>query len=354
MVKHNTKTNTNGKMRPRVRHKPDPEAVVIDNDTGQLTVLGEYDGTAIMARPGDEYVNATQMCKAAGKEWKHYWENKRTQRFLKVLSAKVGIPTFELVQSRRGNPSAGGGTWVYKKVALNLAQWCSPEFEVQVTFWIDELFTKGKVELPAVEQRPLTPGEVAKQHAEAMLSGALALIAVEQEVAAVKQQNRELAVRVKRSECIEDDLAIAGGRNTRAIDKCRKAIVDVVTELENVRGVVDGLLARHPLTEVGRLNFLRYVESLKKTHKLQRNYRRMFVRMVGTFVWSAGVPHDERPAAREQVFSWIYKAYQRDTGFDYVAASLPYEKNRIAGLEAHGLAEAVFVLGRTMLLGLIS
>lgn len=37
-------------------------------------------------------------------------------------------------------------------IAINLAQWCSPEFAVQVSSWVFELMTKGEVRL---DSKPL-------------------------------------------------------------------------------------------------------------------------------------------------------------------------------------------------------
>ncbi len=53
----------------------------------------DFHGARIRQRPGDAYFDATAMCKANGKHFKHYLENQSTTEFLEVLSLKVGIPT---------------------------------------------------------------------------------------------------------------------------------------------------------------------------------------------------------------------------------------------------------------------
>jgi hypothetical protein len=88
------------------------------------------------------------MCKAAGKEFKHYNENKATKAFYMELSAEVGIPTSELVQTISGGTPTLQGTWVHPQVAINLAQWCSPKFAVRVSKWIYDWFTTGAVGKP--------------------------------------------------------------------------------------------------------------------------------------------------------------------------------------------------------------
>src|SRR5262245_46239036 len=76
------------------------------------------------------------MCQAAGREFKHYNENRATKDFVAALSAEVGIPTSVLVQSMKGGDIRFQGTWVHPQVAIHLAQWLSPKFSVQVTQWV--------------------------------------------------------------------------------------------------------------------------------------------------------------------------------------------------------------------------
>jgi len=93
----------------------------------------------------DGYVNATQLCKAGNKLFKHYNENNQTKEYLQALSSVVGIPTTDLLDIKQGGTNQG--TYVHRKVAYHLAQWISPHFAVQVSDILDELFLTGKVEL---------------------------------------------------------------------------------------------------------------------------------------------------------------------------------------------------------------
>jgi KilA-N domain len=93
-------------------------------------------GGVIYQRPKDGYINATAMCQAAEREFKHYNENRGTKDFVSALSSEVGIPTSDLVQSMKGGDIRFQGTWVHPQVAIHLAQWLSPKFAVQVTQWV--------------------------------------------------------------------------------------------------------------------------------------------------------------------------------------------------------------------------
>lgn len=96
----------------------------------------------IQQRVSDGYINATAMCKAAGKRWNDYFRLDSTGEFLHELSATTGIPALEqnqgLVQTKQGSPENGGGTWVHPQVAIHLAQWLSAVFAVQVSQWVYE------------------------------------------------------------------------------------------------------------------------------------------------------------------------------------------------------------------------
>lgn len=108
----------------------------------------------IQQRANDGYINATAMCKAAGKLWGHYRANKTTDEFLDALSASIGIPIDDmlqgLIQSKSGSPENGGGTWVHPQVAVHLAQWLSADFAVKVSGWVYDWMNGAAKPQPAV------------------------------------------------------------------------------------------------------------------------------------------------------------------------------------------------------------
>jgi hypothetical protein len=137
--------------------------------TGISTIPHLYNGVLILQR-GDGYWNATAMCQANGKRWNNYLRNQETQEFLAELSREMQIPVARiratgattdeigLVDTVQGGPSSLQGTWVHRRVAIDLARWCSPAFAVRVNGWVEELLTTGRVELPQpesqIERRP--------------------------------------------------------------------------------------------------------------------------------------------------------------------------------------------------------
>lgn len=101
----------------------------------------EHGGEVIRQRASDGYVNATAMCRAAGKEWSEYRRRSSSGEFLEALSLDLGIPQAQLMVSRLGTPGGDArnqGTWVHPQIAIHLAQWLSPQFAVKVSQWVFE------------------------------------------------------------------------------------------------------------------------------------------------------------------------------------------------------------------------
>lgn len=104
----------------------------------------EMEKEVIHQRVKDGYINATAMCKAAGKLFGNYNQLQSTKDFLEALSSDIGIPISEIVQSIKGGSPELQGTWVHPQVAINLAQWLSPQFAVKVSQWVFD-WMSGKV-----------------------------------------------------------------------------------------------------------------------------------------------------------------------------------------------------------------
>ena len=117
----------------------------------QLMIPGIIDRKAeneiISQRVTDGYVNATAMCKAAGKNWSDYARLITTNAYIKELSSALHIPQDDLIQSIVGGIPYLQGTWVHPQVAIHLAQWLSPKFAVLVSQWVME-WMSGKSTAP--------------------------------------------------------------------------------------------------------------------------------------------------------------------------------------------------------------
>lgn len=170
------------------------------SDSTELAVLGTFNEVEIAARPSDQFVNATAMCKATGKLWADYWRQKNAIAFVEALSLDMGIPISNLVWEFRGKPSEQQGTWVHRRVAIHLAQWCSPEFSVWVSGRIEELMTTGRT-------------SIVREHTEAKLEKYFeAQTAV---LLGIKDQLQAIPIVVQRQEKLETEVGILGQRLER-------------------------------------------------------------------------------------------------------------------------------------------
>lgn len=106
-----------------------------------------FNGRAIRINPETRYVCLTDMAKASGKLIGNWNRLQETTAYIEALGRIMRISIIDLVVSQVGNLGEDSGTWAHPKVALRFAQWCSPDFAVQVDIWLDELLTTGKVEL---------------------------------------------------------------------------------------------------------------------------------------------------------------------------------------------------------------
>jgi hypothetical protein len=108
-----------------------------------LELIHHTDGNVDIAqRAADGYINATSLCKAAGKKWNDYLRLDNTAEFLEELEADTGIPASVLVQSVKGGIIQG--TWVHPQVAVNLGQWLSAKFAVKVSKWVADWVSGNK------------------------------------------------------------------------------------------------------------------------------------------------------------------------------------------------------------------
>jgi phage antirepressor YoqD-like protein len=139
-------------------------------------------------------VNLTKMAEHFGKEIRMWYRLPSTKAFLGVLNSNVQKMH---ITTQRGN-SGNSGTFGTREVALKLAQWISPEFEVFCIKKLDELFQTGKAELK--QTTPQDPNfwlDLQNQQARAMkyLQNALA------------KKNKELE-RAKPKVLIADNIAL--------------------------------------------------------------------------------------------------------------------------------------------------
>lgn len=151
----------------------------------------------VVCRESDGYIDVTNLCKAGGKKFNGWFRLEKTKRFLEVLETKInseyqdntvtGIHAnvdseyqdtminevkihVSLIKYETGYGSEQG-TWVHPKVAINIAHWICPEFDVQVSDWVHKLLVFGTVSLTDnVKDKDVLEVQVSKQKHNRLLS----------------------------------------------------------------------------------------------------------------------------------------------------------------------------------------
>lgn len=94
-------------------------------------------------------VNLTKMAKHFDKEVKNWLRLQSTASYVRAYAEAHNRATDQIVTIRKGG-SGEQGTWADKQIALKLAQWISPDFEVYCTHKLDELFSTGSTSLQGI------------------------------------------------------------------------------------------------------------------------------------------------------------------------------------------------------------
>lgn len=92
--------------------------------------MADLDFNALLTgnrREADDFVNAAAWCKAFGKTWYEFERLPETRKFVKAYCEKHNKGKSRIIESKRGK---GGGTFVHPVIAIKLAEWLSPKFEV--------------------------------------------------------------------------------------------------------------------------------------------------------------------------------------------------------------------------------
>ena len=110
----------------------------------KLTPLELGQGYTIEHREEDGFINVTNLCKAGKKLFKNWFRLDKTKAFLQVLSLYVHIIIDELIKYNTGS-NHERATWVHPQVAINIAQWISPTFNVKVSGWVYEVMMTRKI-----------------------------------------------------------------------------------------------------------------------------------------------------------------------------------------------------------------
>jgi hypothetical protein len=117
------------------------------NDIFQCRLILADDSEFVIPLREDGYIFATALCKVAGKRVNNWLRLKETKDLVKKVEKSDGTTSLIIEVYKGGNAKYSQGTWIHPDLGINLAQWCSPSFSLQVSKWIRELVFTDKVEI---------------------------------------------------------------------------------------------------------------------------------------------------------------------------------------------------------------
>jgi phage antirepressor YoqD-like protein len=149
-----------------------PEHDTVVESVSEAMEVFNYHGNGVtFKKVGDNImVNATEMAKPFGKLVADYLRLKATTELRQVLDSQHygnshNAMNQSVIVSKGGSNLTDTGTWLHQKLAIDLARWLSPEFNLWTIDTIMEYMQKGTISrTPAVDFS--NPLESAKKVAE--------------------------------------------------------------------------------------------------------------------------------------------------------------------------------------------
>ena len=111
------------------------------------------------------FFNATKMCQAGGKQFKHWFNTKRTKEMIKCVEEEMSFgrdhdrssgPIYEVLGDRATNEGALiSGTYVCKDLILDIASWISPAFYLRCSRIVNDFFIPKNASMDPEERQTM-------------------------------------------------------------------------------------------------------------------------------------------------------------------------------------------------------
>lgn len=112
-----------------------------------------YDGAPVVFQEGaNGMINITPVVQKLGKRLDNYMRLKQTREFIEILTEELGSRDAVIQVVQGGDPQLQG-TYMCKVLAVNVAAWLHPRFNVWVFNTITKLLSEGSVSLQPIESK---------------------------------------------------------------------------------------------------------------------------------------------------------------------------------------------------------
>jgi hypothetical protein len=100
---------------------------------------GKYGTFSVIIMNKNTYINASNLCKSVGKQFKNWNENKAKDELLKELSKMTGLNKNELIISKKDGANFKlRGSYAHPKLITHIAIWASTKFALVVSDIVNE------------------------------------------------------------------------------------------------------------------------------------------------------------------------------------------------------------------------
>ena len=189
-----------------------------------------------------------QLCKAGKKEFSEWKRNKKSKEFLVELFKDSGIPEPSLIKYEISSKT-DQANWGHPQVAINVAQWVSPEFDVKVSKFVFELMLFGKVELGQEKSNKELENKFQEQ---------------------IKQLTQEKQEAIQEKEEIINTAKKQLEESQKEVKKLRKKYVKQPKEVLEQKNVVY-LMTSEECEKVGEYNVGKALDLLKRKENYNHN-----------------------------------------------------------------------------------
>ena len=98
---------------------------------------GNYGKFQMIIMNKNGYMNATKLCKDAGKEFFNWKANANSKELIEEASKHLNMPEEQLIISPNVHNNIRG-SYIHPLLITQVACWCGPNFALKVSVWIEE------------------------------------------------------------------------------------------------------------------------------------------------------------------------------------------------------------------------
>ncbi|AVL94490.1 KilA N-domain protein [Moumouvirus australiensis] len=112
---------------------------VIFENINEEYALGKFGNLEVVMMRENGFVNATNLCKKCGKDYKNWKRNDNSKELIKEIVKRTNLSLNKiLIPIKGGFNIKVRGTYVHPLLLTNIANWISPLFAIKISVWIEE------------------------------------------------------------------------------------------------------------------------------------------------------------------------------------------------------------------------